>query len=89
MKVKQIKSQDRITAQSQNNSGNIKFLSLDKISLSQAAKIAISGKKICIDPGHGGDDPGAISPNGLKEKDLNLKVALLVKENLERLGAKV
>ena len=30
--------------------------------------------KIFIDPGHGGNDPGAVA-NGLKEKDLNLKIA--------------
>ncbi|TRZ38517.1 LysM peptidoglycan-binding domain-containing protein [Niallia circulans] len=30
--------------------------------------------KIFIDPGHGGSDPGAIG-NGLKEKDLTLKIA--------------
>jgi len=32
--------------------------------------------KICIDPGHGGADPGAIGPTGLKEKDVNLAVSL-------------
>jgi N-acetylmuramoyl-L-alanine amidase len=32
---------------------------------------------ICIDAGHGGKDPGAIAKsNGLKEKDVNLSVAL-------------
>ena len=30
--------------------------------------------KICIDPGHGGADPGAVSGN-VKEKDLNLAIA--------------
>ena len=30
--------------------------------------------KIFIDPGHGGNDPGAVA-NGLKEKDLTLKIA--------------
>lgn len=30
--------------------------------------------KIFIDPGHGGSDPGAVA-NGLKEKDLTLKIA--------------
>ncbi|HOJ49708.1 MAG TPA: N-acetylmuramoyl-L-alanine amidase [Spirochaetota bacterium] len=34
---------------------------------------------IVIDPGHGGKDPGAIK-NGIKEKEINLKVALLLKK---------
>ena len=46
-------------------------------------------KTIVIDPGHGGKDPGAISPTGLKEKDINLKVAKLLKEDLEKRGFKV
>ena len=40
---------------------------------------------ICIDPGHGGDDPGAI--NGERcEKDDNLALALLVAKYVEELG---
>lgn len=39
--------------------------------------------KICIDPGHGGPDPGAIGPTGLKEKDVNLAVAKQVAELLK------
>jgi N-acetylmuramoyl-L-alanine amidase len=31
---------------------------------------------IVIDPGHGGKDPGAIGVNNIKEKDINLNVAL-------------
>lgn len=38
---------------------------------------------IVIDPGHGGIDSGA-GGNGLAEKDLNLKLAFLIKEILER-----
>jgi N-acetylmuramoyl-L-alanine amidase len=41
---------------------------------------------IVLDPGHGGYDPGA-SYNGLKEKDLNLALALKVAEKLD--GVKV
>jgi N-acetylmuramoyl-L-alanine amidase len=41
---------------------------------------------VVLDPGHGGYDPGA-SYNGLKEKDLNLVLALKVAERLE--GIKV
>lgn len=39
-----------------------------------------------IDPGHGGKDPGAIGPTGLKEKDVVLAIGRLVREKLERLG---
>ena len=31
--------------------------------------------KFIIDAGHGGSDPGAIGPTGLKEKDVNLSIA--------------
>jgi len=45
---------------------------------------------ILIDPGHGGEDPGAVSNySGVKEKDINLKVAAMVKEILEKEGHKV
>lgn len=37
---------------------------------------------VVLDPGHGGSDPGAIW-EGVCEKDLNLSVALLVRELLE------
>ncbi|MDL1163165.1 N-acetylmuramoyl-L-alanine amidase [Yersinia pestis] len=40
-------------------------------------------KKVWIDAGHGGKDPGA-SGNGLREKDIVLTVSLGVKEKLER-----
>ncbi|MED3922722.1 N-acetylmuramoyl-L-alanine amidase [Priestia aryabhattai] len=37
---------------------------------------------IMLDPGHGGDDPGAIY-NGLQEKDITLYLSLRLKEVLE------
>lgn len=41
---------------------------------------------VVIDPGHGGHDPGAIGPSGLKEKDINLKIAKALKKKLEKAG---
>jgi N-acetylmuramoyl-L-alanine amidase len=42
--------------------------------------------KICIDPGHGGRDPGAVSPDGIKESLVNLKCAKLLERYLIRAG---
>lgn len=47
-----------------------------------------TGKKVFIDPGHGGSDSGAVG-NGLKEKDINLSVGLKVKKLLEERGVSV
>ena len=35
---------------------------------------------IALDPGHGGEDPGAIGPSGLREKDVVLAVALAARQ---------
>jgi N-acetylmuramoyl-L-alanine amidase len=32
-------------------------------------------QRVVLDPGHGGNDPGALGPNGLREKDVTLDVA--------------
>ncbi len=37
---------------------------------------------VAIDPGHGGEDPGAIGPSGLKEKDVVLAIALRLRERI-------
>jgi N-acetylmuramoyl-L-alanine amidase len=42
-----------------------------------------------VDAGHGGDDPGnpgLFFPNNLREKDINLSIAKLVRKELERRG---
>ena len=44
---------------------------------------------VCIDPGHGGPDPGAVSPSGIQEKKVTLTVAKRVAEYLQRAGVKV
>lgn len=45
-------------------------------------------KVVCIDPGHGGKDPGAVA-NGLKEKDITLAISLKLGKILEENGIKV
>ncbi|RLA94121.1 MAG: N-acetylmuramoyl-L-alanine amidase [Deltaproteobacteria bacterium] len=39
---------------------------------------------VVVDPGHGGRDPGAIGPTGLKEKDVVLKIAKRVRDKIRR-----
>lgn len=34
-----------------------------------------SVKRVVLDPGHGGHDPGAVGPSGLREKDVTLDIA--------------
>lgn len=49
----------------------------------------LSGATVVIDPGHGGDEPGAVGPNGATEKAVNLAIAVETKRQLEAKGATV
>jgi N-acetylmuramoyl-L-alanine amidase len=42
-------------------------------------------KKVVLDSGHGGDDPGT-SANGIVEKDLTLKISNYIHNRLDELG---
>ncbi len=53
-------------------------------------KQSLSGATILLDPGHGSvNDYGARGPTGYPEKDVALKLANLLRPELEKLGAKV
>lgn len=39
---------------------------------------------VAIDAGHGGEDPGAMGPNGTHEKDVTLAIARRLKERIDR-----
>jgi N-acetylmuramoyl-L-alanine amidase len=54
-----------------------------------AQQLGLGVKTIVIDPGHGGKDPGAIGPKGLREKDVTLALALRLKPLLEEKGYQV
>ena len=57
---------------------------------SLARQLGLGARRIVIDPGHGGHDPGAIGGGGLQEKDLVLDIALRLANILrETLGAEV
>lgn len=56
---------------------------LGKVALSVTVS-AKAGYTIAIDAGHGGPDPGAIGVTGVKEKDVNLSIALKVGQLLSQ-----
>ncbi len=72
----------------QNTNGTGPASSADTVELTQNASL-LAKKKICIDPGHGGRDPGAVGPAHYTEKEANLSIALEVKTWLEERGAQV
>jgi N-acetylmuramoyl-L-alanine amidase len=54
------------------------------------ASDTLSGVVVCLDPGHGGDDPGAVNTDyDLRESDVNLDVVYGLKYLLENEGAEV
>ena len=58
--------------------------------LSLVRQLGLGIRRIVIDPGHGGKDPGTSNPGGLKEKDIVLKVARKVAVKLKAmLGCQV
>ena len=62
---------------------------LDELDYDLNTLTALKDRKIVIDPGHGGNDAGAIGPTGVMEKNVTLKVALELKRLLEAEGAQV
>lgn len=57
---------------------------LDKLKSEKG--LGYSVKRVVIDPGHGGFDPGAVGLNGLKEKDVTLDIAQKLNQRLNASG---
>lgn len=58
-------------------------------SLGLSKRALLKGLVIGVDAGHGGTANGAVSTSGIKEKDLNLAMAYMLKNELEKRGATV
>ena len=50
---------------------------------------SLQGRKITIDPGHGGNDSGAIGPTGIMEKSITLRISNELRRLLVAQGAEV
>ncbi|MDZ7392896.1 MAG: N-acetylmuramoyl-L-alanine amidase [candidate division KSB1 bacterium] len=62
------------------------------VALASSRQNILTGKVICLDPGHGGtaaSDTFRVGPTGEREEWINLRVALLLRRLLEARGAKV
>ncbi len=67
---------DPVAASGQDRSGQ---------TTSKQNKVAPAGiRKVVLDPGHGGKDPGAMGPGGLAEKDIVLSVAQQLAAKLKK-----
>lgn len=66
-------------------------LRIKRKTIAAAGGQPLSGITVMVDPGHGGEETGAIGPLGARfaEKDINLQTALKLQKELEALGAKV
>lgn len=53
------------------------------------AQVVGRGHVVAVDPGHGGRDPGALGPSGLRESDIVLDISLRVRDLLVRDGIRV
>jgi len=65
------------------------FSSDNRLVIQFKEKPNTSSPLVVIDPGHGGRDCGAIAANGTYESHLNLRIAAMVKSNLEAAGYRV
>lgn len=55
--------------------------------IAAVAGTPVRGAHVVLDPGHGGREPGAVSPTGVREADLNLDIAIRVRDLLRAEGA--
>lgn len=57
--------------------------------VTQYWSLPLAGQTIVLDAGHGGADGGAVSKQGVIEKDINLAVSLYLRDYLQQAGAVV
>jgi len=90
-------AQDEVCTSDSSNQGQQMVLRLQQVASTaqqgepagQGGQGSLAGKIIVLDPGHGGDDPGAIGHLGGEEKWVTLPIALKAADILRQQGAEV
>lgn len=59
------------------------------VDVKHTPNLSLKGMTVGIDAGHGGSELGAVSTSGIKEKEMNLSMAYMLKKELEKRGATV
>ncbi len=57
--------------------------------ITEETTMRLQGLSICLDPGHGGKETGAIGPSAIREAEINLAIALKFRDLLVAEGATV
>ena len=67
---------------------DIELPEIEKKETTKREQVKIERKEwiVVIDPGHGGEDPGAVGRGGTQEKDVVLRVSRMLKDNLNKRG---
>ena len=82
-------SRDKEKAEKQNKTDKSTNTPRSEVDVDLDNLMTLKGKIIVIDPGHGGNDAGAIGPTGVMEKTVTLNVALELEKLLKANGATV
>lgn len=69
--------------------GEVLMCSIESTEETDGTTKSVVNDCVVIDPGHGGVDAGKVAANGMEEKDINLKIALNIKRQLEKKGIEV
>ncbi|MDO9558988.1 MAG: N-acetylmuramoyl-L-alanine amidase [Syntrophales bacterium] len=56
----------------------------EKKEVEERGPVTKKNRIVVIDPGHGGDDPGAVGPRGTQEKDVVLKIGKRLRDKLNK-----
>lgn len=68
---------------------HIKYPPAIKAIAAETSEPRLQGLRICLDPGHGGKETGAIGPSAVREAEINLAIALKFRDLLVAEGATV